>query len=132
MTGPLHPTGRGRVSMNAPRALACCDRCNFTYNLSNLRWQYQWSGNQLQNLRLLCCDRCLDEPQIQLRSIVIPPDPIPVLNPRPEQYSDEVPSYFITADGSRVITDDGSFIIMEIEVTPSPDPNNPVLYPPDG
>jgi len=39
------------------------------------------------NKHLLKCPYCLDEPQPQLRAIIIPPDPDPVYNARPEQYA---------------------------------------------
>lgn len=35
---------------------------------------------------LVCPNRCYDQPQEQLRAIVLPPDPPPVWQPRPEQY----------------------------------------------
>jgi hypothetical protein len=40
----------------------------------------------MQNLRLLVCRNCLDEPQSQLRAIVVPPDPMPIQNPRVPDY----------------------------------------------
>jgi len=39
------------------------------------------------NKNLLKCPHCYDEPNPQLRAIVIPADPDPVYNARPEQYS---------------------------------------------
>lgn len=134
MTGPWHPTGRGRVSMRSSEALAICDRCGFTYNHSDLTWQYQWSGVKLQNLRLLVCSvRCLDRPMPQLKTIVIPPDPLPVLNARPEQYTETVPSFVATESatfaGSDITTESGDNLVWEIEDTPLPDPNNPAQYP---
>lgn len=134
MSGPFHPTGRGRVSQRRPSALAVCDLCGFTYNRTDLTWQYQWSGTKLQNLRLLVCTRtCVDVPQAALKTIIIPPDPLPVLNPRPEQYAVTVPSFVATEtppfEGSDLTTEGGDNVIWEIEDTPLPDPNNPVLYP---
>lgn len=133
MSGPWHPTGRGRVSMRSPEALAVCDRCNFTYNHSDLSWQYQYAGVKLQNLRLLVCRQCRDIPQIALKPITIPPDPLPVLNPRPEQYAVTVPSFVATEtpsfEGQDLTTEGGDSVIWEDETTPLPDPNNPVLYP---
>lgn len=127
-----HPSGRARVSARRPEALAVCDRCGLTYNLVDLKWQFQWQGIELQNLRILVCDDCLDRPQIQLRTIILPPDPIPVLNPRPEPYQSEVPSNFIKLDASAIfVTMTGTPIVMMSKVTPSPDPNDPVLFPAD-
>jgi hypothetical protein len=47
-----------------------------------------WAGPGLINKRLLVCRRCLDTPQDQLRSILIPADPIPILNPRPQNFEE--------------------------------------------
>lgn len=133
MSGPFHPTGRGSVNARNPRSLAVCDRCSFTYNLDQLTWQYQWAGVKLQNLRLLVCCECLDKPQPQLKTIVIPPDPMPTLNPRPEQYAVTVPSFVATESatfsGSDLTAENGDNLVWEIEDTPLPDPNNPALYP---
>jgi hypothetical protein len=41
---------------------------------------------QMQNLQLLVCEYCEDEPQRQLGTIILPPDPVAVLNARPENY----------------------------------------------
>ena len=77
-------SGRARTSPRNPQAHAMCDRCGFRYNHSDLRWQYDWRGLQIQNIRLLVCQSCYDNPQEQLRAISIPADPIPVLHPRVE------------------------------------------------
>ena len=82
-------SGRARTSSRSPAAHAICDRCGFRYNHSDLQWQYEFAGAGLQNLRILVCNRCLDVPQNQLRAIVIPADPIPIINPRPEAYAND-------------------------------------------
>lgn len=96
-------------------------------------WLYQWQGVKLQNQRLLVCTRtCNDRPQPQLKTIVIPPDPLPVLNPRPENYAETVPSYIATEtpafEGSDITTESGDNLTWEVGDTPLPDPNNPVIY----
>lgn len=80
----FRPHGRFVVDPTAPRARGVCDRCGQMWQLDRLKWQYQWAGTTLQNLRILVCQPCMDVPQIQLKTIIIPPDPLPVLNPRPE------------------------------------------------
>ncbi len=75
---------RAAVSRSHPRAHAICVRCGFRYNHDELQWQFQWAGTKLQNLRLLVCKYCLDEPQEQLRTIILPTDPVPIRDPRPE------------------------------------------------
>ena len=81
------PHGHARVSASNPEAAAICDRCGRLFSRSDLMWQYQWAGAQLINLRILVDQSCLDIPQEQLRSIVIPPDPIPVRDPRPQNFA---------------------------------------------
>jgi hypothetical protein len=103
------PHGRARVSTTKPEAFATCGRCGLLYNLVDLRWQFAWRGNELKNTQLLVCTvTCLDVPQEQLRVnyVVLQPDPVPVLNARPEPYLiDEQPSNRVTTSGGlRVAT----------------------------
>lgn len=107
----MRPNGHARTSPVRPEAYAICDRCSFRYNHSDLTWQFQWRGTTLQNIRLLVCDSCLDVPQEQLRTIIIPMDPVPIMNARPEDYvSDDnpdstigvSPNFFQPFYGSRI------------------------------
>jgi hypothetical protein len=79
-------TGRARVNARFPRAHAICDRCGFRYNHQDLSWQFDWQGPRVINKRILVCEDCLDRMQEQKRVIVIPADPLPIMNPRPEDY----------------------------------------------
>lgn len=74
--------GRARTSSRSPQAHAICDRCGFRYNHVALRFQYEWAGAALYNTQMLVCQRCLDVPQQQLRSVILPADPMPIPNPR--------------------------------------------------
>lgn len=78
--------GRARVSPRSPSAFGKCDYCYDTYNLVDLKWQFEWYGTQLTNTGFRACYRCLSKPQDQLRPILLPPDPIPVDQPRPSYY----------------------------------------------
>lgn len=130
MSGPWHPTGRARVSQRNPSAHAICQRCGFRYNRSDLVPQYQWCGLTLQNLEIYVCTRtCLDVPQPALKSIVIPPDPLPVYRPFPENYVDTEPTYIATEAAQQITTESGNNLIWELGDTLLPDPNNPVIYP---
>lgn len=82
----MRPHGRARVSARNPRAFGICDRCGFLFNHVDLRWQHDWAGASLINKRILVCERCEDTPQQQLRAIVVPADPIPIQNPRIQDY----------------------------------------------
>lgn len=106
-----HRQGRARISATSPRALGVCDRCGFTDNLNRLAWQFQWQGTTLQNLQILVCSDCLDIPQMQLRTIILPPDPVPVLNPRPEPYAVEVPNYMSSGGDYQFVTEDDVYLI---------------------
>lgn len=80
--------GRAQISARAPRALGICQRCGFMYNLDDLQWQWDWQqGPRLFNLRAKVCRTCLDTPQENGRTIVLPPDPVPVTYPLPESYA---------------------------------------------
>jgi hypothetical protein len=80
---------RVSISSRSPTALAVCDRCGMLGNLDDLVWQYEWEGPQLRNLYLRVHQHCLDVPQEQLRPRILPPDPVPRYQPRPEQYAVE-------------------------------------------
>jgi len=82
-------SGRARTSSRNPQAHAICDRCGFRYNHINLRWQFDWAGASLINKRFLVCDPCYDTPQNQLRAIILPTDPMPIVNPRTEPFSND-------------------------------------------
>ena len=80
-------SGRARTSSSNPQAFGVCDRCGIWYNLVNLRWQYDWRGATMQNIRLLVCNTCYDEPQTQLRAIVVPADPVPIEQARIQDFA---------------------------------------------
>lgn len=79
--------GRARISSRSPAAAAVCDRCGFVYSRTDLHMQHDWRGTALQNLYILVCDRCYDTPQEQLRAIVVPADPMPIIQPRVQDYT---------------------------------------------
>lgn len=79
------PRGHAKLNPASPAAFAICDRCGFMYNHRDLRWDQQYHGKYLQKTGFLVCDSCFDVPNPTLRPIVLPADPVPVLNPRGEQ-----------------------------------------------
>lgn len=116
MSGPWHPTGRATVNSARPEAHGICDRCGFRYLRRELVSQYRWAGTQVQNQQILVCTRtCLDRLQPNgLRTIIIPPDPVPVINPRPEQYQAEVNSILSTESLINLVTENGDYLVVEI------------------
>jgi hypothetical protein len=80
-------SGRAVTSSTNPRAFAVCDRCGFWYNHHKLAYQWEWAGTQMQNTQMLVCpNTCLDIPNPQLKSRMAPPDPVPIRDPRPENF----------------------------------------------
>lgn len=80
-----------------PEAYGICDRCSGMYNHSHLRPQKKLNGNTVVTTTLMVCSRCEDPLTPFKRNIPIPPDPLPVKNPRPiRPYGDltgETPVY---------------------------------------
>lgn len=103
-------TGRARVSASNPAAFAVCDRCGVWYNHNQLNWQFQFAGLRLQNLKLLVCDRCLDVPQPQLKARILPPDPVPIMNARPEFFDIDENTFLVTDSGLHIITSNGEHL----------------------
>lgn len=46
-----------------------------------------WAGTRLFNTNLLVCDRCLDKPNEQIRTIILPPDPVAIQDARLEPFT---------------------------------------------
>ena len=90
-------SGRARTSPKNPQAHAICDRCGFRYNHVDLQWQYDWRGATTQNLKILVCRECNDVPQEQLRAIVVPADPTPIINARVEWFAQDETDYRVAA-----------------------------------
>jgi hypothetical protein len=84
--GYASQSGRARTSSRNPQAHGICDRCGFRYNHVDLKWQFDWAGASLINKRLLVCNPCNDQPQQQLRAIIVPADPMPIINPRIQDF----------------------------------------------
>jgi len=97
-------------------------------NLHNMRWQYEWRGSTIQNTRILVHEDELDIPQRQLGTLMLPPDPLPLLNARPENYSiDEQPvsTRYTMAGQIRIINTPAGqrYLSNRIVTTPG---NNPI------
>lgn len=129
----MRPHGRARVSTRSPQAFAICDRCGFLFNHASLKWQYDWRGASMQNTRQLVCTTCLDRPQDQLRALVVPPDPVPIQNPRTQNYTAASVDERVTQSGDVRVTQDASNRVPQqtgeppggLNQTPGTDPNAP-------
>lgn len=115
----MRPHGHVRVSARSPQAAGVCDRCGRMFQLNTLIWQWDWAGERLQNLRILVCEPCLDVPQEQLRARILGPDPVPVLNARPEPFAPtgvnlEQTNFFTNeAVTYRIVAEDGTPLVTE-------------------
>lgn len=91
------------VDVQNPEAWAQCDRCGFWRNRSDLTWQAEWGGMSLFNTgSLVCYDRCYDTPNDQLRTIILPPDPPPIVNARVPQFDYEEQTPIILQFGTPI------------------------------
>lgn len=105
-----HPK-HARTDPTNPRAWATDDRTGFVTNLDQMGYQWDWRGLQLVNTYVLTFGPYMDQPQRQLGTIILPPDPVGVLNARVEQYpADEswprlmqngAPRYLQTQNGTK-------------------------------
>lgn len=84
-------SGRGRISIRRPRGLGESDRSGFWYNHRSLVRQFQWAGNSLIDTGLLVGPDEVDVPQQQFRALILPADPMPLVNPRPSPNITGVP-----------------------------------------
>lgn len=78
--------GRARVDPQHPRAFAVCDSCGEWYNRVDLRPQMEWYGDNLEDTGYRMCYRCLSQPQPQLKTVILPEDPVPITDPRVEYF----------------------------------------------
>jgi hypothetical protein len=95
-----HPR-RARTDPTRPEAWATDDRTGFVGQQKNLRWQYEWNGTQLINKRVLVFSDAYDTPNRQLGTIILPPDPVPIVNARPEQYAIDEQTFRVTQSGQQ-------------------------------
>lgn len=112
------PHGKAIANPSNPRAFGICDRCGFLYNQHKLNWQFDWAGPQLINQKILVCETCWDNPQQQLRTFSLPPDPVPIQNPRPEMYVSDFVTYRITQEEDFRVTMAGDRRVTQNSVAP--------------
>jgi hypothetical protein len=72
-----------------------------------MQFQYDFMGGPVpQNLGLLVCGRCLDGLNYQNKLLILPPDPAPIFNTRPEPYAVDETNWLTTQDGDTLATQD--------------------------
>lgn len=122
-----HPKN-AEVDPDNPRAWGTCDRCGFVFQLHRLQFQYAYQGTNIPvSTNFLVCDTgCLDPLNPQDMPYILPPDPVPVFNARPEPYALDETSYLSTQDGDVLTTQDGELFITNVE-NPASSANTAVL-----
>ena len=104
---------RAIVDTTRPESFAVCDRCGRLWNLDELYWQLQYGATGLYNTRMLVCAPCRDVPQPQILNPILPPDPVPVMNARPETYYLDEVDFLSTEAGVPITTEDDIIIVPD-------------------
>lgn len=84
---PLSRQFREKVFVDPrnPRGVGMCDGCGFWVNYPELREKQEYRGGWSPvGTGLFVCRTCDDVPQPYYRRQVLAPDPVPLLNPRPD------------------------------------------------
>lgn len=87
---PFPQSPNAPTNIRRPEPPGICDRCGRKFYLRLLQFQYEWGGFQLINTGLRVCPPCMDDPNPQFKAIIIGPDPVPVVNPRPYAYATQM------------------------------------------
>jgi hypothetical protein len=74
----------GWINRNNPEAAGVCDRGGEIRKRSELMAEMMYAGNRLVPNGFLCCRFHIDKPNPQSRPYDLRPDPVPVVNPRPD------------------------------------------------
>lgn len=91
------------IDPNNPRAVGVCDGCGWWVNYKDLKKDMQYRGGTTPVWTgFLVCTKCLDvpNPAPQFKTIVLPPDPVPLENPRPQTPSPTYSGYAYWVDDS--------------------------------
>jgi hypothetical protein len=72
-----------RINTENPDALGICDYTGFVFNRKDLVRQMEWRGNALVWTGFMVGRPYADKPNPQLIPPILPPDPVPVEQPRP-------------------------------------------------
>ena len=90
-------------------------RSGFVGNLENAVFQHDWAGKGLINKQILVFPDQLDDPQRQLGTIFLPPDPLPIKDARPGTGLAAEQVIMATSDYTATINDivncDGTFTV---------------------
>lgn len=107
-----HPR-RADTDPNNPRGWATDDRSGFVTNLDKMCFERQWAGQELIRTGFIVHPDFLDVPQQQLRTLILPPDPAPLFNARPEPYTIDETDWRVTQDEEIRETQDGDLRVTQ-------------------
>ncbi len=83
--------------------------------MNRMQFQYDFVGGPTpQNLGILVCPTCLDDLNYQNMLFILPPDPAPTFNTRPEPYAVDETDWLTTQSGDIIDTQDGAQFITQI------------------
>ena len=103
----------GYVNRLSPSAAAVCDRGGEVVPHSVLRKEMRWAGKSLVWTGFLCCPQHLDPPHPQDYVLTLPPDPVPIENPRPLLgLPDPTPGTALTDDFGILLTTDAGVVLQ--------------------
>lgn len=103
-----------------------CDVCGFIWQMCDMQFQYDYLGGSVpQSTGYLKCPKCLDQLNQQRQLIIIPPDPPPLFNTRPENYTVDETNWLVTDEASILVTDTSEQLITSI---PNPDDSANTCY----
>ena len=114
------------------KALGICDRCGFTYKLSELKYEVE---DKVRNGLRVCTD-CLDPDHPQLRvGELQTSDPQALFNPRVDSGEVASTSYYgfnpVSNTGMMIRTSLGKITLSGVtSASPTPSPMNMLLLPP--
>jgi hypothetical protein len=87
--------------------------------MNRMAFQYDYLGGSVpQNLGLLVCGTCTDALNFQQKLLILPPDPRPIFNTRPESYAVDETNWLTTDTEDVITTESGDPLITSI---PNPD-----------
>ncbi len=127
--GKTYGYGHAQVDRRRPQAFGTCDRCGIQYQRKDLRYQFDFQGGaSMTNLQLLVCHSCYDKPAQFNKLLVIPPDPLPVPNSRPEPYETDFTNVRMLQNGlengstPRILEDETQYRIPDNSVNDADEP----------
>jgi hypothetical protein len=73
------------INQDNPEGLGICDKTGFVFPHTDLVKQMEWRGNAIVWTGFYVGRPYADKPNEQLRPPILPPDPVPLRNPRVKQ-----------------------------------------------